>query len=684
MPIRTPAVLLLQRLRLLPKFILVSALFILPLLLVTTLLFTELYRSIEVTKRERAGLALVRKLDELSRLVQQHRAWRHIELSGHAKENQGSTGLQPAIVRTMTDIDRLASALSAFSPPTGMNDVRTAWEKLIQLPSNSKQKDSYAAHTALIALLGRLSSTVADQSGLTLDAYVDSHHLASVLVTTFPSVFENVYQIAGRGASYIDTGLLEPNEDVLLSSSVIVLSRDLSRVAAQLAAATSNNADLRAALAPRLAAVSEVETFLKRAKNEVLNSLEQTSGAEFYAAGAKSADALGGAYTAAAHELDTLLQMRIASDWERLKMTSAAVVLSLILAAYLLAEFYISFLGEVRKLDAAVGRIASGDLTTEVTSDARDEMGKLINAFASMRLGLLHLVQEVKESCEAISETAYTIADDSADLAARTESQASSLEQTASAMEEMTSMVRRNSDSADEANRLVLASSAVAAKGGNAVREVVTTMSVIRDSSSRIIDIIRLIDGIAFQTNILALNAAVEAARAGEAGRGFAVVAAEVRALAQRSASAAMEIKLLIEHSVVHMESGSAVANAAGATMAEIIQSVNRLSAIINNIAAAGREQSQGIEQINDAISHVDETTQHNAAMVEHTAAASSSLKQQAQRLSTAIAAFKIEAEQSLSVIIPFPDHNPGRTTYGKTAGVLPASNGKFSDQRYA
>jgi methyl-accepting chemotaxis protein len=227
-------------------------------------------------------------------------------------------------------------------------------------------------------------------------------------------------------------------------------------------------------------------------------------------------------------------------------------------------------------------------------------------------------------------------------LSARTESQASSLQETASAMEELTSTVQQNADNAHDASDLVIATSTIAVKGGKAVSQVVSTMNSIKESSRRIVDIISVIDGIAFQTNILALNAAVEAARAGEQGRGFAVVASEVRNLAQRSATAAKEIKALIDHSVENVDAGSILVDDAGRTMTEIVASIKRAAAIMSDIAASSREQSAGIAQVNQAITQMDNITQQNAALVEEAAAATSTMKEQSDNLSQLVGTFKL------------------------------------------
>lgn len=286
--------------------------------------------------------------------------------------------------------------------------------------------------------------------------------------------------------------------------------------------------------------------------------------------------------------------------------------------------------------------VASGDLCSDVVVAGSDEVSSLLLALKNMNSSLAATVGKVREGTETITFAAQEIASGNADLSQRTESQASSLEETASSIEELTSTVKQNADNARQANQLVVSATGVAVKGGAVVGQVVNTMGSIKDSSRKIVDIIGVIDGIAFQTNILALNAAVEAARAGEQGRGFAVVAAEVRNLAQRSAGAAKEIKSLIDDSVDKVDQGSKLVDEAGKTMNEIVTSVQHVADIMSEIAAASQEQSAGIEQVNLAITQMDEMTQQNAALVEQAAAAAESMEEQAVELARAVSVFKL------------------------------------------
>jgi methyl-accepting chemotaxis protein len=306
-----------------------------------------------------------------------------------------------------------------------------------------------------------------------------------------------------------------------------------------------------------------------------------------------------------------------------------------------------------RPIDRAVKlaeQVAAGDLTSRITVDSTDETGKLLSALKAMNDSLAKVVGQVRQSSDSISTGSSQIAAGNADLSQRTEEQASNLQQTAASMEELTSTVRSNADTARHATELASSASAIATQGGQAVEQVVSTMEAITASSKKIADIIGVIDGITFQTNILALNAAVEAARAGEQGRGFAVVASEVRNLAQRSAAAAGEIKGLINDSVSKVETGSLQVGEAGRTMGEIVAQVKRVSDLISEIGAATQEQTQGISQVGDAVTQLDQVTQQNAALVEQSAAAAQSLSHQAARLVQAVRVFTLtKGEQTLA-----------------------------------
>jgi len=344
---------------------------------------------------------------------------------------------------------------------------------------------------------------------------------------------------------------------------------------------------------------------------------------------------------------------------------SIGVILFGVLVAGFMAAWLIRAIARPMHDAVQIARsVAAGDLTQRIHVDSTNETGQLLQALKDMNDSLLRTVGAVRRSTETITVASGEIASGNADLSSRTEAQAGSLEETASSMEELTSTVKQNADNARQANQLVVSASEIATRGGNVVSQVVTTMGSIKESSRKIVDIIGVIDGIAFQTNILALNAAVEAARAGEQGRGFAVVAAEVRNLAQRSAGAAKEIKALIGDSVGKVDSGSALVDEAGTTMDEIVASVRRVADIMSEITAASQEQSDGIEQINQAITQMDEMTQQNAALVEEAAAAAQSMQDQAVELSRSVSTFRLDDHGHAA---PAPTSAPTSTTSAVT-----------------
>lgn len=321
-----------------------------------------------------------------------------------------------------------------------------------------------------------------------------------------------------------------------------------------------------------------------------------------------------------------------------------ALVATLILAALLYSAIRSMLLRPLAQATHTARKLATGDLTIRLQTKRTDEVGQLLTSINSIGQGLANVVWNIRHGTKTLSTATNEIAAGNLDLSSRTEQQASSLEETASAMEEMTSTVKENAANAEQANQLARTASEVAVKGGNVVSEVVNTMDSINQSSKKIVDIISVIDGIAFQTNILALNAAVEAARAGEQGRGFAVVAGEVRSLAQRSSAAAREIKGLIEDSVQKVQSGSKLVAHAGETMSEVVASIKRVDNIMHEISSASREQSIGIEQVNQAIAQMDQVTQQNAALVEQAAAAAESLQSQTTELNNVVDVFKIKS----------------------------------------
>ncbi len=343
----------------------------------------------------------------------------------------------------------------------------------------------------------------------------------------------------------------------------------------------------------------------------------------------------------------TAAALRAAEDSARLgqNILIGGGVFALLLSLYFAVTLTASIVRPIRQAANSARRIAEGDLTESIAISGRDEASELLAALQNMQASLVKVVSGVRENSESVATASAQIAQGNSDLSARTEQQASALEETSASMEQLGSTVKQNADNARQANQLAQGASTIAIKGGDVVSQVVTTMKGINESSKQIADIISVIDGIAFQTNILALNAAVEAARAGEQGRGFAVVAAEVRNLAQRSAEAAKQIKSLISSSAERVDQGTMLVDQAGLTMQEIVTSIKRVTDIMGEISSASIEQSSGVAQVGEAVTQMDHATQQNAALVEQSAAAAGSLREQAQQLVQAVSVFKIERQ---------------------------------------
>jgi methyl-accepting chemotaxis protein len=397
-----------------------------------------------------------------------------------------------------------------------------------------------------------------------------------------------------------------------------------------------------AAVRKEYAGTRDVVFKLKKTDQEATRKLVDTKLESQFAAYLSNVEKIGSYEAEVGRTLAAQVQQQY-RDGQRFLL--ALVAGGLVLGSWFAYLIAVSITRPLHKAVQVAQTVAAGNLNSRIDVRSNDETGMLLQALKDMNASLVNIVGQVRQGTETIATASSQIASGNLDLSARTEQQASSLQQTASSMEQLTATVKQNGDSSRQAHTLALSASEVAVKGGTVVEEVVDTMGMINASARKIVDIIAVIDGIAFQTNILALNAAVEAARAGEQGRGFAVVATEVRNLAQRSAAAAKEIKQLIGDSVEKVEAGARLVDEAGSTMKEIVINVRRVTDIIGDITAASSEQTLGIEQINRAISQMDQVTQQNAALVEEAAAAAASLQGQSSALAEVVSVFQLTGQ---------------------------------------
>ncbi len=675
-----------NRLRVIHRFALLGSLGLILMVMPTLLYVQTAYTNMEVAKTEARGLPLVKAALKVIQLTQQHRG-----LSGLALAGNGSAQAERSAKQTEADkaYEQLGTLLG--SEVSG-SDLATSWQTALRdWKSVSSQVSggslnvgqSFAAHTAVIEKLLALADRLSDAFELSLDPELHSYELIQASVYALPALMEEMGKTRARGSSLLAARTATPAEVQTLAVFVARARAELNRALLAYDKAAKANPEVGRALDAQSQDVrNQTSQVLDLTRDQILLA-EQLgyASADFFAQMTRVIDLQLKFSDKAMEVLDGVLNERVASQRGQLQLLLGALLVLATLGAWLgivAARSITQQLGgEPGDVMAIANAVAQGDLSTRIAVQGRGQTS-IMGAMAAMQTALRGVVGTVRQSSEALASASDQIAQGNQDLSGRTESQASALEQTAASMEELGSTVKQNADNARQANQLAQSASTVAIQGGEVVAQVVDTMKEINDSSKKIADIIGVIDGIAFQTNILALNAAVEAARAGEQGRGFAVVAGEVRNLAQRSAEAAREIKALITASVQRVEQGTALVDQAGNTMEVVVASIRRVTDIMGEISAASHEQSAGVSQVGEAIVQMDQATQQNAALVEEMAAAAGSLRTQAQELVHAVAVFKLgQGEESRSVAryaAPAePARPPARTTPVGAAADAPA-----------
>lgn len=601
---------------------------------------------------------------------------RRAALASTQLERQGLQGIQlavPAMEATQflrrALVDQ-ANGLERPDLPEARNRFKTAMDRLAQdgkplldampnpgaehwqaLMSARKAADSQPSglnatqvrvpYVQLSKELGELVQHWVDESGLALDPEGDTYYLMLVGTVDLPDLLETLgltrAALANLAAAETATGALTAQA----AARVAVDAKSLSLVEANLLRAVEFNAELPAAqykagLAPAKALIHKMQPLVMR------QNAELPPAAEIVKETTEAIARLGDLQRAVASDLDRLLQAREGRLTQRIVAGGVVVAIAVLGGLYFFYCFYLSMQSGMRTLTRRMKAMAAGDLTDTLVPKGRDETADLLRSLAEMQTSLRGTVRDVRQAADAIILSSQEVASGSMDLSQRTEQAAANLEETASAMEQISATVASTTDGAAQAARAATGNVDLARRGGEVIEQVVGTMSGIETSSRRIGEIIGVIDSIAFQTNILALNAAVEAARAGEQGRGFAVVASEVRALAQRSAGAAREIKQLILESGERVDGGQKIVAEAGTTIRAIVDSTRQVGELLHAISSGAREQSQGISQVGTAIQELDQMTQQNAALVEQTAAASSAMRQHAEQLAAAVGVFRL------------------------------------------
>ncbi|MGO4382111.1 methyl-accepting chemotaxis protein [Pseudoduganella sp. RAF19] len=636
------------RLKLLYKFLVLAGLWIIVALVPVTLYMQETGKYMHSVEIERDGVSSVLMGLKVVQLTQQHRGLSSLLLGGVQAVREPCRAKRQEVDAAYSELEKLVTGLHDSAISESFASAKRDWETLRDRVTSGRISvpESYAAHTALVPKLLKTSDLIGDAYGLSLDPDKDSYLLVQAMFYQLPYLAEEVGKMRAKGAGLLAKKEASEEDRQVLSAIIGLVDSRLDQTTTTFGKAAAANSHIESELGDAMREVAEAARKVSSLAQEQIVKPEflTYSGEQYVAISTSAIDRQFKLSGAAARELTELLDEKIRHFQKRRWIIVVSLAGLLAVTGWISLLISKSVTTPLANAVIVAERIAEGKLIGNFDVSHPNEVGQLLRALDAMSNSLRGIVSDVSVSIDSINAASGDIASGNADVSARIEAQASSLEETASAMDELTSTVKQNADNAGRANELVQSASGVAARGGEVVSRVIRTMAEINDSSRRIVEIIAVIDGIAFQTNILALNAAVEAARAGEQGRGFAVVAAEVRNLAQRSASAAKEIKDLITLSVERVESGNKLASQAGTAMQDIVKSVEGITNIMAEIAMASREQGMGIEQVNLAVSQMDDTTQQNAALVEQTASASESLKEQAQLLVKAISIFQIEA----------------------------------------
>ncbi len=647
-----PASALMARLRLGPKFLLAGVPTLLLLLVLGLAAAQYLNARVSAIESKRVAVALMADLVEWNKVLIESRRVTITGTPGDLAALEGFKKQAAAVDRQLAKIDQqVKDALPFFDMTKEFAGLQNGWKelqaKINVLPADAEfPQKAFSAHAPEYGRLYAFMRDMGNKSGLAQDPDADIFYLGYPLANNTPSTAGIAVRIAAYATMNVNRGAVSPKDKVFYEVTDARLNDTFGSVETLLGQSMLANPVVEKALSARFDA-------LKASSKELLGFIRKNftgveavtvSQQDVFNASGPTIDAAWALVEQNRVVLDELLVERGSSAALNRNLLLIVLTLGVLVSVYLYVGIYLSMAASMKHASRAAQAIAAGHLGTVQTASSRDEFADLVADLRKADQSLARVIAGVKDSSESIATASSEIATGTQDLSTRTEQTASSLQQTAASMEQLTSNVSQSSGAASSAQQLSSSAADVARRGGSVVAEVVKTMGSINDSSKKIADIIGVIDGIAFQTNILALNAAVEAARAGEQGRGFAVVASEVRNLAQRSAAAAKEIKTLIDTSVEKVEAGARLVGDAGTTMTEIVDSVGRVNRVIGDITASASEQSQGIGEVNIAVGRLDQMTQQNAALVEESAAAAESLREQARRLADMVGSFRIQA----------------------------------------
>jgi methyl-accepting chemotaxis protein len=642
---------LLSHLKLGQKFMILGLIAALLAIIPAYLYMREAGKVLHAYQGEHEGLPVVVDGLKAVQYTQQHRGLSALVLGGVTAVAEKRRAKQAEADAAYGRLEKSVVALGDKAIIDAFAAAKQEWETLRNNVAEAKitVPQSYAGHTGLMPKLLKVNELIGDAYGLSLDPDKDTYQLIQSMFYQLPWLTEETGKTRAKGAGLLAKKEATPEDRATQAAIMGRVTDRLDQTMTAFSKAAAANPEIEAKLGAQLREAGDVaRKIVDLGTEQIVRADPLTySGEEWVARTTAAIDLQFAVNEKAAKVIDEMLAEKIDGFIRQRWIMFGSMVGLFALAAWICVLIARSVTQPLKNAISVADEVAQGRLDNDFDVGPPNEVGQLLRSLKTMSESLRGIVSDVRASVDQINAASRDIATGNADVSSRLESQASNLEETASSMEELTSTVKANADNARQANQLVQSASDVASKGGNVVSQVVQTMGEINDSSRKIVDIIAVIDGIAFQTNILALNAAVEAARAGEQGRGFAVVASEVRNLAQRSASAAKEIKDLINHSVDRVETGNRLVGEAGLAMQDVLKSVQSITAIMQDIATASSEQGNGIEQINMAVTQMDDTTQQNAALVEQTAAASASLQEQAQMLVNAISIFRLGNEDA-------------------------------------
>ena len=626
----SPGVRLFRNLRFMTKALVVSISFSVPLALVSYHWFTAQSESLASSVMERLGVEYGQAVMVVMPLAMHQR---RISLRGPGADDAGLAAVRSDLAAALKALESVHARLGVQIGTDAAYKAMLAAGASVAAPSADNER-TLLSHNAFVASVIALVTAAADGSNLTLDPELDTYYLMDSAMGTLPMLADLTGRMRGMGSAAIASGKVTTLTSRRLSADEALANDYVGRLQAALAKVFTVDPHLAKTLelGPTVAAMKRMQDLIAA----------ETDAAGVMANGNTAVSGLLALQKTAATELDGLLQKRITGLETRRNTVAGVVALFLLLSAYLFYSFALVVNGGLQQMRKHIDRIAEGDMTQEPTYWGSDEVGDALACLNAMRAQLAHTIGTIRGASAEVATASAQLSAGTDDLARRTEETAANLERSASAMEQMQSAVRHTADTTKQVAQLASDNATVAGQGGQIIGQAVTTMQDIQVSSHKVADIIGVIDGIAFQTNILALNAAVEAARAGEQGKGFAVVAAEVRSLAQRSAAAAREIKALIDSSVLKTESGAKVVAQAGQTMQSIVEAVQRINALLGEVTVASEQQTQGISDVNTTVAQLDKSTQQNAALVEQASAAAQSMNLQANALSAVVAHFKL------------------------------------------